>query len=740
MDDATEKVKTTPGKNAETDMLDGLRLKLLNASLWVIFGDSIFIGVISYLSNDQNFLYLISAVIVMGVICFVKRLGRNIRFATMIVILYLVGALELKAWGTTGVSLFLFIMVVFFSSVLVGKRAAIVALVLCQTTMIAFAYLHIQGAIEIAPYRAEVSDNWHDWFHIPFNLLLGGCVIIISVDYLLTRLQTSLVQAHDLVEQLQVSVGERDHAESELDKSREQYKILADNVHDVVWMLDMNFNPTYISPSMFAQRGFTAEEALSKSIDDDVAPEYVPLLMEAFRSELQIESKGSANLNRSATLEYEVLKKDGSLIWVESVMTFLRDKEGTPTHIIGSTRDISSRKNAEKEKNALQLQIQQTQKLESLGVMAGGIAHDFNNLLLGVIGNADIALLNMKPEEKNYQYLTDIMASAHRAADLCSQLLAYSGKGRFVVQPIDLSELVYEMTQLLEISINKKVGVEYMIEKNLPAIEADVTQMQQIIMNLVINASDAIGEDAGVITITIEKQYFEKEHIHSVLNIEDLNSGDYVVFECSDDGSGMDEFTKERIFDPFYSTKGLGHGLGLAAVVGIVQGHGGGVNVTSEVGKGTSIKIILPVSDQKAVSIKFNPRSDVEMAGTGTILIVDDDAMILAFAKQALEKVGYNVLVAENGKIALEMREKHRDEIDLVLLDMTMPVMDGKETYQKLNELDPKLKVIVSSGYNEEETISHFTGNGTVRFIQKPYRVGALQALVSQALEEPQEL
>jgi PAS domain S-box-containing protein len=733
-------VAENPIDNQSPNILEDLRNRLLTIASGVIFGFGIFSALASFWAEDPNRFWHFGALILLGAAFIAKPLGRRIRFGFLFLAIFGVGVQELWVEGATGLSHTLFLLAIFFSVTLIGLKSGIVTLILSELSTVLIAYLIINGHVQISEYKFESSDHWGSWIHIPIILMLGGSLIIASTNFLVTRLQNSLNQAHDLLGELRTSIEQKDQAEISLKKSEDQYQLLAENVYDVVWMLDMDMNTTYVSPSMLAQRGISADEALGQKLEESVVPEYLPLLLEALGEQLALEELDDADPGRSVTLEYEVFKQDGSPTWVESVMTFLRDADGHPTHIVGSTRDISSRKEAEKEKNLMQLQIQQAQKLESLGVMAGGIAHDFNNLLLGVIGNADIALLNIDPDDKNHPYLKDIMASAQRAADLCSQLLAYSGKGRFVVQPIDLSELVYEMTHLLDVSIDKKVEVKYEIDDALPAIEADVTQMQQIIMNLVLNASDAIGGEAGVITIAIQKQHFAKNEINLLLNMKDMDAGDYLVFECRDSGGGMDTFTKERIFDPFYSTKGLGHGLGLAAVVGIVQGHGGGMTVDSKVGKGTTIKIVLPVSERKAVSIKLDSGSKVESSGSGTILVVDDEPMILTFAKQAMEKLGYRVLVAENGKIAVDICKDHMDDIDLVLLDMTMPVMDGKETYEELSKLNPEIKVIVSSGFNEEETISQFAGKETVRFIQKPYRVAALQDVVNQSLKQAHEL
>jgi PAS domain S-box-containing protein len=722
------------GKN--TGFLDEVRDRLLTIALGSVFSISSFSLIVSFINENGSRYMQLAAFLFLGVALFVKPLGRIVRFGILFVSIFFIGTMIMAYDGVESLGLLFYVFTIFLAATLMGRTAGYAALGLCEAATILLADSLITGRLVMESEPTNFPDSWAYWIHVPIVLFLVSVFVIASIDFMLTKLQNSLSQSQDLVGELRTTIQERIQAEQELIESREQYKLLADNVHDVVWLLDLDMNTIFVSPSITNQRGFTAAEIFGKELGEVVVAEHVPVVLGRLEKELALDRASPHEPGRSFSVEYEVYKKDGSTIWVESVFNYLRDQNNNPTHLVATTRDVSERKLAELENTALQQQVQQAQKMESLGVLAGGIAHDFNNLLLGVMGNADLALLNVNPTDGTREYIQDIMSSAQRAADLCRQLLAYSGKGRFVVQPIDLSEIVYEMTQLLDVSIQKNVTVRYQMEKDLPAVEADVTQMQQVIMNLVINASDAIGDDPGSISITIEKHAYDTEFMKSLAFRDELPAGEYVVMEISDTGCGMDEHTQERIFDPFFTTKEMGHGLGLAAAVGIVQGHGGGLKVYSEAGKGTTIKVVLPSTNKNAISIKSKSEALIKNTGSGMILVVDDEKMIRDFAKKTLEKAGYTVLVAENGQVALEFFREHEDEIKLVLLDMTMPVMGGEETYRELRQLDSNVKTILSSGFNEQDATSRFVGKGVAGFIQKPYRVADLIGIVQQTIGE----
>jgi PAS domain S-box-containing protein len=409
------------------------------------------------------------------------------------------------------------------------------------------------------------------------------------------------------------------------------------------------------------------------------------------------------------------------------------DAEGKLDKIIVTSADITDRREADEHRRDLEVQIQHAQKLESLGVLAGGIAHDFNNLLVGVLGNADLALTELSPVSPARQSVKEIEVAARRAAELCRQMLAYSGKGRFVVEPVQLSEIVEEMGHMLEVAISKKVVLKYNFAENLPAVNVDVTQIRQVVMNLITNASEAIGERSGMISLTTGALECDEEYLRETFIVDDIPPGLYVTLEVADTGCGMDEETRSKLFDPFYTTKFTGRGLGLAAVLGIVRGHGGAIKVYSEPERGSTFKILLPACGEEAA-----PRIDVNgetghWKGKGTILLADDEETIRAVGRRMLELLGFNVITAFDGHNAVELYREHRDNISAVILDLTMPRLDGEETYRALRQEGIKVPVILSSGYNEQEVTERFLGKGTAGFIQKPYHVEEMKTVLRSA-------
>ena len=392
------------------------------------------------------------------------------------------------------------------------------------------------------------------------------------------------------------------------------------------------------------------------------------------------------------------------------------------------------RARVEQERRLLDDRIRETQRLESLGLLAGGIAHDFNNLLVGILGNAGLALLDLAPTSPAREMVADIETAAQRASELSRQLLAYSGKGRFVVESFDLSELVREMVHLLRASVPRSAVIKLDRQLGAPVVNADVAQIRQVVMNLITNAADAVGSKGGVITITTGATFCDRAYLERTLLAQDLEEGDYAFLEVSDNGSGMDAATRGRIFDPFFTTKTRGRGLGLAAVMGIVRGHKGALRVYSEVGRGTTFKMLLPRTDDTDRRMGDGSREIRELSGRGLVLVVDDEAWVRDVAKRSLERFGFEVLVANDGHVAVEIFRERGEEIAAVLLDMMMPTMSGVETFRELRRIRSDVRVILSSGYNEQDAITQFTGRGLAGFIQKPYRPTDLVAKIRRAI------
>jgi PAS domain S-box-containing protein len=427
---------------------------------------------------------------------------------------------------------------------------------------------------------------------------------------------------------------------------------------------------------------------------------------------------------QSEIVEEQVIKADRTETWLS--FKFPLQHQGQLC-LAGMALNVTERRQIE-------AQFQHAQKLESLGVLAGGIAHDFNNLLTSVLGYTDLAMLELPANSSALPFLHEAVQGARRAAELTKQMLAYSGKGRFVVEPINLSVLVEDMMRLLQISISKKCVMKFSFMPELPSIEADAAQMRQIIMNLVINASEAIGDRSGVVAVTTGVMHCDRAYLAETYLDEKLAEGLYVYLEVADNGCGMTEETRARIFDPFFTTKFTGRGLGLSAVLGIVRGHRGAIKCYSELGQGTTFKALFPATMMPAKPTDTPTNRGDQWRGQGTVLIIDDEENVRGLAAHMFQRMGFQVLLAVDGREGVEVFRQHREQINLVLLDMTMPHLDGEQTFRELRRIRSDVKTILASGYNEQTATSRFAGKGLAAFIQKPFRYEDLMTLVRKVL------
>ena len=434
-------------------------------------------------------------------------------------------------------------------------------------------------------------------------------------------------------------------------------------------------------------------------------------------------------------MEFRAVQSDGSIRWVASKgRAFYDEATGQPVRMAGTALDITQRKDAEQERERVEKKLREAQKLESLGVLAGGIAHDFNNLLTGVLGTASLARMDSPGNSPILPYLDDIEEAATRAADLCKQMLAYAGKGRFVIQEVDLSAIVSETTHLLQSSIGKSVVLGLDLAEGLPAVSGDATQLRQIVMNLVINASEAIGARSGTVSVTTRLVHAYRALLNASPTEPELPEGGYIHLQVADTGSGMPPETLARIFDPFFTTKFTGRGLGLAAVLGIVHGHKGTLKVASEPGQGTVFDILLPCAAEPAAPRAKPDAGPHPWRGSGTVLLVDDEHTVRVVTGRMLEAMGFTVITANDGREAVERFRAEGAGIRAVLLDLTMPHLDGEGAFRELRALHPEVRVLLMSGYNEHEAMSRFIGKGLAGFLQKPFKSESLRARLEEIL------
>ncbi len=364
----------------------------------------------------------------------------------------------------------------------------------------------------------------------------------------------------------------------------------------------------------------------------------------------------------------------------------------------------------------------QLRKMESLGILAGGVAHDFNNLLMGVLGNADLALSVMAPDAAGRNQVEDIIVAARRAADLAGQMLAYSGRGRFKVDRVDLGSLVEDSIHLMKSTVSGGVVLQVEPSQGISKVNIDVAQMRQVLLNLVANASDSIRERSGVIRISTSERVFDQDDLDRMYVPNDLQPGTLVVLEVSDTGCGIEPETLGRIFDPFYTTKFTGRGLGLAAVLGIVRGHGGGIDVRSVGRRGSSFFVVLPRAegaDEDQSGPSREPKKRL-------ILVIDDEETVLDVSRAYLEQAGFAVVTAEDGRRGLEVLRDRGAAVDCIILDFSMPGMGGREALIEIRKIQSDVPVILSSGYDEDEVVGHIGDKAVSGFIQKPYGGAAL--------------
>ncbi len=511
---------------------------------------------------------------------------------------------------------------------------------------------------------------------------------------------------------------------SELRKVQAEQEKFFSLVNDLFCILDKKSIIKTANPAWEKILGFSINELLETKCNSLIHPEDQQISAEFF-NKLLTGVGHSTFQNRMKTV-------DGSYKWLSWNVVYSAEDE----LYYGVGRDVNDRKIAEDEKIKLQEQLMHVQKLESLGVLAGGIAHDFNNLLTGILGNADLALTEIPEESPASQSIKLVKDAALRSADLAKQMLAYSGKGKFIVQPVNINRVIEQMIELLNISVSKKVTLKLNLAENVPLMIADISQIRQVLMNLIINASEAIDEKPGLITLTTGKIWADRKYLADTYVDDNLPSGCYVFIEVADTGCGIDKENQKRIFEPFYTTKFTGRGLGLGAVMGIIRGHNGAIKIYSEINRGSIFKIVIPCCtetvEEKPTVIK---PSVGKWQGKGTILIADDDQVVLNFASRILSNAGFNVIKASDGLEAMGQFTTHQSDICLVLLDYTMPNLNGDEVFARIRNLKKDVKVILSTGYSEEVT-NEFIGKGLAGFIQKPYVISSLLDVVRNALEQ----
>jgi len=508
-------------------------------------------------------------------------------------------------------------------------------------------------------------------------------------------------------------------------KSEQKFRTLTDSAPVGIFLNDANGKAIFINKKCAELVGVPAENALNFDWAPYLHPDDRELMVTTWET--------AYRTGTVFRLEYRWVHSDGKVVWTLGEVVPILGNDGKVDLYIGTLTDVTERKRLEDERRQFDARLNQTQRLESLGVLAGGIAHDFNNILMAIMGRADLAIEELSPLSPAREHLSDIILASKRAAELCGQMLAYAGKGRIERFNINLGTLLEETLHMLKTCVSKKAILNLNLEKATLWVHGDPSQIRQILMNLVINASDAIGERSGVITITTGAMDCSEHYLANGYILAPGKPGTYAYIKVSDTGCGMDTKTIARIFEPFFTTKFTGRGLGLSAVMGILRAHEGALRVYSEPGKGTSFKVMFAVVEEAKVK-QAEEGVSTHWRGSGTVLLVDDEETIRAIGSKQLQHLGLDVLTAEDGRQAVAVYRERRAGIDLVLLDLIMPHMNGEEAYRELRQIDPDVRVILASGYSESDITSRFAGKGLAGCLQKPYTLTNLRSLLSTLL------
>ena len=488
--------------------------------------------------------------------------------------------------------------------------------------------------------------------------------------------------------------------------SEEKYRNILESMEEGYYEVDLAGNFTFVNDAMCEIRGYAREELIGMNNRQYMTEETAKKVFKAF-SNIYTIGKPAKNL------EWETVRKDGSKRFVETSAYIMKDSKDVPRGFRGIVRDIS-------EKHRLEAQLQHAKRMESIGTLAGGIAHNFNNLLMGIQGNTSMMLLNIDSGNPRHKNLKNIEKLVENGAKLTAQLIGYAREGSYEVKPTSLNQLVKETSDTFGMT-KKEITVHQGLSEKLYGIKADQGQIEQVLLNLYVNAADAMPEGGDLFLKTINVT--DKDITGKPYKVQ---LGNYVLLTVRDTGAGMDKETRERIFEPFFTTKGLasGTGLGMASAYGTVKGHGGYIDVDSEKGKGTTFSIYLPATKKTIEEKKVSP--DELVKGEGTVLLVDDEEMVLESGEELLKYLGYEVLLADNGQKGLELYKKNQHKIDLVLLDMVMPVMGGGEAFDRMKEINTNVKVLLSSGYSLEGEAKEILKRGCDAFIQKPFKLEQL--------------
>jgi len=526
-----------------------------------------------------------------------------------------------------------------------------------------------------------------------------------------------------------VDLTKQKKTEESLRESEERYRLIFDTANDIIVQMDINGVIVNINNKINDILGYTPQELIGKRLSDTalIQPEIIPKL----RNILADLQNGKTGMN---LFDLDLVHKNGATVNAEINTEIIR-KNDAITGVLSIIRDITERKNAFLEKSRLEEKLRQSEKMEAIGQLAGGVAHDFNNQLACIIGFAELIKTRTNDAETIKHFAENIMTTAQRSADLTKQLLAFARKGKYRAIPVNIHKIIFEVITLLERSIDKKIQLMPSLKAKSSVVIGDPTQLQNAILNLALNARDAMPA-GGELSISTDTIYLDELYCKS--SPFSISKGYYVKICVTDTGMGIDPKIRKYIFEPFFTTKevGRGTGMGLPAVYGTVTTHNGAVTLYSELGKGTTFTLYFPLTETETSENDIQFTDEPAITGNARILLIDDEYMIIEMAETLLKLLGYSVTSCKSGKEALQFYAKSFKDIDLVILDLIMPGMDGKETFTELKKINPAVKVLLSSGYSIDGNTRQLLDMGIRGFIQKPYVQNEFAKKIAEVLKE----
>jgi len=652
-----------------------------------------------------------------------RKLPRRVALAGLAAISITAGLVSLMHHGLASQGFLILCFAAVFVAVCFGRRTALVAMVGFLLASTAVGVLVALGKLPMVPCAPGYLETGKAWLSqvTAFAFFAGITVVCVQA------VQDGLLRQAIKLQQVNAELR---RAEAEVREREQRYRLLAENMQDMLFVQDLDLNVLYTSPSITSLLGYTQEEARTMRPEDYMTPASLEKLGRDFPEFLERIARGE--MTDPPLVQYEYRRKDGSTFIGELRVSIVRDERGRPVSSQGVLRDVTDRYRIEQEKARLEEQLRQSEKLQAIGELAGGVAHDFNNQLTGIMGSADLLRLELDEGSGLSSYVDQILTSARRAADLTSKLLAFARRGRYRSVAMEINELLLEVVAILEHSIDRTIEVRTRLTRSSTVVRGDPSQIQSALLNIALNARDAMTR-GGAITFSTEEISLEERTTVGADTI--LEPGRYVRVAIADTGEGIAPEALPRIFEPFFTTKeaGRGTGMGLAATYGTITAHGGAIDVETAPGQGSTFTLYLPRATPTATTERSEDRPAAAPAGDrGRVLLVEDEPVVRRSVQEMLGRLGYEVMVCERGDEAMERFDALRDSLALVVLDMNLPGLGGREVFDAIRALEPVLPVLICSGHSLEEELRSLLERGHVAYLQKPFKLADLRAAVDK--------